>query len=99
MAYSIHPATRRNDTHGEPSMTDAEMRAALERIETLVHHCTGGFKLSPSAIREVIANVSTITRLSMQLTREVIARVRTLEARQSALEMPNPSSPRVARQH
>lgn len=100
MAHSIGSSLRAGGVPHTSTMTDEEMHASLERIEGLISQCTSGFRLSPFAIREVIGNVSTITRLSMQLTREVIARVRTLEARHvTAVEPPPRAAVRHARGH
>ena len=83
MASSFVSALDAGERTRKYAMSDEDIDDSLDTIEGLVRRCTTGFKLSPSAIREVISDVSTITRLSMRLTREMIERVKTLEEHHS----------------
>lgn len=97
MASSIVLAFNAGERSRAYAMSDEDIDESLDTIEGLVRRCTTGFKLTPSAIREVISDVSTITRLSMRLTREMIERVKSLEERHARTDLSRKAAPSHAR--
>lgn len=62
-------------------MTDTQMDATLVELETAVKSVTTNLRFTPGGLRDAIASVRAISRLSFDLTHEVISRVRKLESK------------------